>query len=98
MKNFPWISLSIGILLSLALHQFSPLGSAGQPMLPLLASLFMSEVGAVLTGYAVYLGGRELARAGVRLQGLALLLGNLLLMGNFIYAGLALWAKSQLAG
>ena len=97
-KNFSWLSLSIGILLSFALHQFSPLNPQGQAVLPLLASLFMSEVGVVLSAYAVYLGVRELLAAGVKLHVLALALGNLLLMVNFIYVGLELWAKSQLAG
>jgi hypothetical protein len=97
-KNFPWLSLSIGILLSLALHQFSPLDPQGEAVLPLLASLFMSEVGALMTVYAVFLGVRELVKGGMRFQGLALALGNLLLLLNFAYIGLELWAKSQLAG
>lgn len=98
MRNFPWISLSIGILLSLALFKLSPLLPDSKPVLPMLASLFISELGALMTAYASYLGVMELKNNGIRFQVLVIALGNMLLLLGFVYSGLELWAKSQLAG
>lgn len=98
MKNFPWISLSVGIVLSLALYKLSPLAPDSKPVLPLLASLFLSELGALMTVYATFLGVRDLLKNRIRFQVLAMALGNLLLLLGFAYIGLELWAKSQLAG
>jgi hypothetical protein len=97
-KNIPWISLTIGILMSLALYKFSPLTPNGTTVLPMLAALFMSELGALMTVYSVFLGVREMQKSGIKFQVLAMALGNLLLLLNFAYVGLELWAKSQLAG
>jgi len=98
MKNIPWYSLGFGILLAFALYRFSPLDPRGAALLPLLASLFLSELGILITATGIFLAARDMLRNGVGFNGLAMALGNLMLLLNFAYIGLELWAKSQLVG
>jgi hypothetical protein len=95
MKKLPWVGLSIGLIFTFALYQFSLLNSEASIVMPALASLFMAEIGGVLTAAAAFIAGRELRAAGINYRMLTILVGNILLVINFIVLGLALWQKIQ---
>ena len=56
-KSWPYISLTIGLLFSFVLVGFSPLKPDGWPSLPLLAALYMSELGMIMTLVGAWLSG-----------------------------------------
>lgn len=92
-RSFPWLALGVGLLLSLALLQFSPLNTASRFTMPLLMALLMSEVGFLLTVAGAVISGREILRRNAQLSSVAQLIGNLLLATYFIRLGLALWPE-----
>lgn len=94
-KNIPMISLTLGLLFALVLHQFSPLNSEFSQPLPLLGSLFMAEIGMLGGIYASYVSYSSLKQDGRNLLVIALLLGNVILAINFAQMGMQLWQILQ---
>ncbi len=93
-KSVPWLTLGVGLFLTLILLRFSPLGDAAGFRLPLLTALLMSELGFIITAIGAGLGIRDIVKLGVKFRSAALFIGNLLLALYFINQGLALWAES----
>lgn len=94
-KNLPMLSLTVGLIFAIILRQFTVLNSDIEQTLPMLASLFMAELGAIVTAYAVFTSVKTLQASGMNYMTLALLIGNALLTLNFIYMGMGLWGMSQ---
>ena len=93
-KSIPWLTLGIGLLLSLMLIRFSPLGTSSGFMLPMLTALLMSELGFIITSIGTGLSVSDVLKQGVKLRAAALLIGNLLLALNFLNHGLSLWSET----
>jgi len=93
-KSIPWLTLGIGLLFSLMLIRFSPLGTSSGFMLPMLTALLMSELGFIITSIGTGLSVRDVLKQGVKLRPAALLIGNLLLALNFLNHGLSLWSET----
>jgi hypothetical protein len=94
-KNISWIALTLGLIFSIVLFQFSVLNSTASASLPILLSLFMAEIGFLFCAYAAFLGGKELKTNGMNLKVGAMLLGNILVALNLASMGLALWQLIQ---
>ncbi|MBD3669743.1 MAG: hypothetical protein HUJ29_03135 [Gammaproteobacteria bacterium] len=95
LKNIPWIGLTIGLIFSLVLIQFSPMNETASATLPYLAALFMAELGLIFTAYSAYISGRDIKAGDKSPRMYALLLGNILLAVTLGYMGLALWFSLQ---
>ena len=90
-KSWPFITLTIGLLFSFILAGFSPLKSAGQPTLPLLAALYMSELGMIMTLAGAWLSGRAAWQRIAVKRNTIICIGNLLLAVNLFFIGLKVW-------
>ncbi len=93
-KSIPWLTLGIGLLLSLLLLRFSPLTTSSGFILPMLTALLMSEFGFIITAIGAGISVSDLLKQGIKLRPAALLIGNLLLALNFMNQGLSLWAET----
>ncbi|MDH5182434.1 MAG: hypothetical protein OEX12_00970 [Gammaproteobacteria bacterium] len=91
MKNLPWLSLGIGLFLALLTMLANPLPPGGETAIPLLAILFMTELGALLCLVAVLVSIREQLNRGFQLHGLLTTVGNGLLLAYFLNFGMNLW-------
>ena len=91
MKNLPWLSLGIGLFLALITVVANPLMPGGDTPIPLLAILFMAELGALLCLVAVVVSIREQSQRGFLLHGLLTTIGNGLLLAYFANFGMNLW-------
>lgn len=73
---------------------FSPLKPEGLPSLPLLAALYLSELGTIITLFGAWLSGRD-AYHGIRKNRNAMIcMGNLLLSVNLFVTGVKVWPDS----
>lgn len=93
-KSIPWLTLGIGLLLSLLLLRFSPLSTSSGFVLPLLTALLMSEFGFIMTAIGAGISVSDVLKSGIKWRPLALLIGNLLLALNFMKSGFVLWAET----
>jgi len=91
MKNLPWLSLGIGLFLALITVVANPLMPGADTPIPLLAILFMAELGALLCLVAVVVSIREQSQRGFLLHGLLTTIGNGLLLAYFANFGMNLW-------
>jgi len=91
-KNLPWLSLGIGLFLALLTVLANPLAPASETAIPLLAILFMTELGALLCLVAVVISIREQVNGSFQLHGLLTTIGNGLLLAYFANLGMNLWA------
>ena len=62
-RNFPLIALALGVALSLALLFGAQAGADGNPRLPLLTLLLISEFGAISSAIATVLAAQQLLQA-----------------------------------
>lgn len=92
MKNLPWIGLGIGLFLALITVVANPLAADAENTIPVLAIMFMTELGAVLCLLAVVVSIREQLERGFLLHGLLTTIGNGLLLAYFVNFGMNLWA------
>lgn len=90
-KKWPYISLTVGLLFSLVLAGFSPLKPEGLPSLPLLAALYMSELGMIMTLVGAWLSGRDAYQRIAMQRNTIIAVGNLLLAVNLFLVGLKVW-------
>lgn len=90
-KSWPYISLTVGLLFSFILVGFSPLKPEGLPSLPLLAALYMSELGMIMTLLGAWLSGRDAWQRIALRRNIILAVGNLLLAVNLFFIGLKVW-------
>ncbi len=83
--------LSVGMVISILLIVFSPLKPPGTPGIPLLAALFMCEIGLILTLVGAWISGRDLLNKRAILQNSTLLIGNILVALNLLTVSLEIW-------
>ena len=93
-KQLPFITLSVGLLMSIILFVFSPLNPAGTMAMPLLAALFMCEIGLILTLVGAWLSGRVLMNKVAVMQNAALCVGNILLALNLLSISINIWPNN----
>lgn len=91
MRHIPWLALGIGLVLALITVVANPLSPSGETPVPLLAILFMTELGALLCLVAVLFSIREQLQRGFLLHGLLTTIGNGLLLAYFANFGMNLW-------
>jgi hypothetical protein len=94
--QFPWITLSIGLILALALMWLSPLNPGSPVHMPLLMALFAAELGFFATSAGLVVAVMRIRRHGKQRGELAMALGNALLAINLFYMGIRLWSASGL--
>jgi len=95
-NNFPWIALTVGLAISLALMWFGPLNRSAPVVMPLLMALFMAELGFVVSAIGAYTAVKAYQENRSSKRPLVLLLGNVLIAVNLAYTGLLIWPKSGL--
>ena len=88
---FPWIALSLGLLIAVTLLGAGALRPADEYALPLLTLLIVNEFGFFLTAIGAGVGIQTLWRQGVRGSLLVTTLGCCLLAAGFLYLGIRLW-------
>ncbi|MDH5361157.1 MAG: hypothetical protein OEX03_11365 [Gammaproteobacteria bacterium] len=91
MRNLPWLALGIGLLFALITSVANPLLPSDETPVPLLAILFMTELGALLCLLGVLFSIREQLQRGFLLHGLLTTIGNGLLLAYFANFGMNLW-------
>lgn len=94
--QFPWITLSIGLVLALALIWLSPINPGSPIQMPLLMALFAAELGFFATLAGCIVSVVRIRRRGRKSGELAMALGNALLAINLFYMGYRLWSLSGL--
>jgi len=93
-KSLPAIFLVVGLLFSFILLGFSPSKTGGLPSLPLLATLYMSEFGMMITLVGAWLSGRDAYQQIARGKNALICVGNLLLAVNLFFIGLKVWPNA----
>jgi hypothetical protein len=93
-QSIPWLTLGIGLLLSLLLLQFGPLNTNSGYVLPLLTALLMSEFGFIITAIGAGISVSDMLKPGIKWRPITLLIGNLLLAMYFMNRGFVLWAET----
>lgn len=91
--NFSWITLGTGLLFSFLLMLASPLNQAATFQLPLLMTLFIAELGFLVScagGIAAFL---EFRRGNTNRRLLILMAGNSIIAINLLYSGYMLWPE-----
>jgi len=88
---FPWIALSLGLLVMVTLLGAGALRPAEEYGLPPLTMLIVDEFGFFLTAIGAGIGIRELVREGVRLSLLVTTLACIGLAAGFLLLGLHMW-------
>jgi hypothetical protein len=91
-ESFPVVALALGVLLQLLLFRFGRYGS-GEPALPLLTLLLISEFGLIMTGIGAYMGARGMFRTGFRPLTAVVTLGCGVLAIRFLILGLGYWPR-----
>ena len=92
MKNLPWLALGFGLLLAVITVVANPLAPGTRESIPLLAILFMAELGVILCLVGVILSLRDQLAGQFSLQGVFTTVGNGLLLGYFANFGMNLWS------
>lgn len=95
-NNFPWIALTVGLAISLALMWFGPLNRSAPVAMPLLMALFMAELGFVVSAIGAYVAVRAFQENRSNRRMLMMILGNAMIAINLVYTGLVIWPKSGL--
>jgi hypothetical protein len=88
---FPWIALSLGLLLMVALLGSGALRPPDEHGLPLLTMLIVAEFGFFLTAIGAWIGSSVLSKQGIRISLLITTLACGLLAVGFLFLGLRLW-------
>lgn len=90
-QAFPWIALSLGLLVAVVLLGSGVLRPSEEYALPLLTMLIVDEFGFFLSAIGAGIGFRVIATQGVRASLLVTTLGCALLAAGFLYMGIKLW-------
>lgn len=88
---FPWIALSLGLLVMVTLLGAGALRPADEHALPLLTMLIVDEFGFFLTLIGAVVGINSLSKERVRISLLITTLACALLAAGFLLLGLRLW-------
>lgn len=88
---FPWIALSLGLLVMVTLLGAGALRPAEEYGLPLLTMLIVDEFGFFLTAIGAGVGVSALLKQGIRTSLLVTTLACGLLAAGFLFLGLRLW-------
>jgi len=94
--KFSWIALGTGLVFSLLLMLASPLNRAAVFQLPLLMTLFIAELGFLVScagGIAAFL---EFGRGNANNRLVILMAGNSIIALNLLYSGYVLWMEKGL--
>jgi len=94
--HFPWMTLSIGLVLALALMWLSPINPASPVQMPLLMALFAAELGFFATAAGFVASILRIRKFGKQQGAPAMAIGNALLAVNLFYMGYRLWSRSGL--
>ena len=88
---FPWIALSLGLLVMVTLLGAGALRPAEEYGLPLLTMLIVDEFGFFLTAIGAAIGINVMSKQGIRASLLITTLACILLAAGFVFLGLRLW-------
>ena len=88
---FPYIALSLGLVLLLIVMKGSETQSSGNTAIPLLTLLVISEFGLFVTAIAAYLGIKHILASGVQFVYTATTVFCILLSLWFVLLGIELW-------
>jgi len=88
---FPWIALSLGLLVMLVLLGAGALRPAEEHGLPLLTMLIVDEFGFFVTAIGAVVGIKSLSGEGVRSSLLITTVACGLLSAGFLILGLRMW-------
>jgi len=92
--TFPWIALILGAVLLAGLFFAGAIPPSGEYAAPLLAMLFMSELGALISAAGAYMAfSNWLANRANMLQLIASLITAVLAVA-LLFTGVALWQHS----
>ncbi len=89
--HFPYIALSLAVILLLVVFRGSQLDNNGTTLLPLLTLLIMSEFAFFVTAIGSYIGFKQLRTNGFRAVYAVATLLCLLLSVRFLFLGFSLW-------
>lgn len=90
-QAFPWIALSLGLLVMVTLLGAGALRPAEEHGLPLLTMLIVDEFGFFLTAIGAGIGVSALSKQGLRASLLITTVACGLLAAGFLFLGLRLW-------
>ena len=88
---FPWIALSLGLMVAVTLLGGGALRPADEYAFPLLTLLVVNEFGFFVTAIGAGIGIKALWEQGVRVSLLVTTLGCGVLVAGFTYLGIHLW-------
>jgi len=95
--NIPGVAAAIGLLLFLLLARTSLFSNGGEPTLPLLTLLFISEFGFLLTGIGGFISAKRVIGGDRKPAALLLTLACGVLSVAFLAFGLTLWQSSKIS-
>lgn len=90
-QAFPWIALSLGLLVAVTLLGGGALRPADEYALPLLTLMIVNEFGFFLTAIGAGIGIHSLSKQGIRVSLLVTTLACCVLAAGFLYLGFRLW-------
>jgi len=90
-QAFPWLALSLGLLIMVLLLGAGALQPVSDQALPLLTLLIVDEFGFFLTGIGAWIGVRSLRTDGMRASLLITSVACVLLSAGFLLLGVRLW-------
>ena len=90
-QAFPWIALSLGLLVMVTLLGAGALRPAEEYALPMLTMLIVDEFGFFLTAIGAGIGISVLMKEGVRVSLLITTLACIILCIGFLLLGFRLW-------
>lgn len=88
---FPWIALSLGLLVMTVLLGSGALRPAEEYALPLLTMLIVNEFGFFLSAIGAAVGVKSLVKGGFRTSLVVTVVGCTVLAAGFAWLGLLLW-------
>lgn len=89
--NFPYIALSLGLLLMLAVMKGSEIRGEGETALPVLTLLMISEFAFFVTAAGAYIGIRHSLSTGIKPVYTMITALCILLSVRFLFLGIDLW-------
>lgn len=92
--TFPWIAVTIGLFLIIGLYFAGAIPPSGEYAAPLLAMLFMSELGAIVSAAGAYTALRNWLDHRTQMLSLLLALVSAVLAIALLSTGVALWQHS----
>ena len=90
-QAFPWIALSLGLLVMVTLLGSGALRPAEEYALPMLTMLIVNEFGFFLTAIGAGIGTSVLIKEGIRASLLITTLACIVLCVGFVLLGVRLW-------